>query len=406
MTEVANKINKNGNVPALRFPEFEGEWVEKKLGEVASIKSGSTPLRSNRLYFDEGDIPWVKTTDLNNSNIFDTEEKITHHANARINPVDTVLVAMYGGFNQIGRTGYLKVPAATNQALSAISPSNDYLQPAYLHIWLNAKVNLWKRIASSSRKDPNITGSDVAAFPVAMPSIIEQSKIASFLSLIDERISTQNKIIEELKTLKAALSKQIFSQKLRFKDVKGKDFPEWRNGFGNELFENSSNKKHSSDLPILAISQEHGAIPRDLIDYNITVTDKSIENYKVVDEGDFIISLRSFQGGIEFSNYKGICSPAYIILKPKVELNPIFYKYYFKTVEYIAKLNAKLEGIRDGKMISYKYFSEIELPIPSIMEQAKTASFLSAVGYRINIEEDALILLNSQKQFLLSKMFI
>ena len=70
---------------------------------------------------------------------------------------------------------------------------------------------------------------------------------------------------------------------------------------GNKVFEQISNKKHSSNLPILAISQEHGAVPRNLIDYKVVVSEESRENYKVVEIGDFIISLRSFQGGIEYS---------------------------------------------------------------------------------------------------------
>jgi type I restriction enzyme S subunit len=75
---------------------------------------------------------------------------------------------------------------------------------------------------------------------------------------------------------------------------------------GNLIFESISDRNHNSDLPILAITQEYGAIPRDLIDYQVSVTDKSVETYKVVDIGDFIISLRSFQGGIKYSNYRGI----------------------------------------------------------------------------------------------------
>ena len=114
-------------------------------------------------------------------------------------------------------------------------------------------------------------------------------------------------------------------------------------------------------MPILAISQEYGAVPREMINYQISVTEKSIDGYKVVEKGDFIISLRSFQGGIEYSNYKGICSPAYIILRSKIDINDHFYKTYFKTNNYIQELCRKLEGIRDGKMISYKYFSEIKL---------------------------------------------
>ena len=91
----------------------------------------------------------------------------------------------------------------------------------------------------------------------------------------------------------------------------------WKIVNGNELFESIVNKKHDSNLPVLAITQEYGAVPRDTINYNVIVSDKSIEGYKVVEIGDFIISLRSFQGGIEYSRYKGICSPAYIILRKR-----------------------------------------------------------------------------------------
>ena len=171
--------------------------------------------------------------------------------------------------------------------------------------------------------------------------------------------------------------------KLRFMGFEG----EWNFKYGNEIFDNISNKKHNSDLPILAITQDYGAIPRDLIDFKITVTDKSVENYKVVEVGDFIISLRSFQGGIEFSEYKGICSPAYIILRPIISIDRIFFKYYLKTPKYITHLNRKLEGIRDGKMISYSYFSDIILPLPSIEEQNKVSGFLALIESRIETQK-------------------
>src|SRR5690606_35152309 len=112
---------------------------------------------------------------------------------------------------------------------------------------------------------------------------------------------------------------------------------------GGEIFSSISDRKHNSDLPILAITQDQGAVPRELINYKITVTDKSVETYKVVQKGDFIISLRSFQGGIEYSNYKGICSPAYIILRNKIDIADLFYKFYLKTPNYIQILNSKLE---------------------------------------------------------------
>jgi type I restriction enzyme S subunit len=192
---------------------------------------------------------------------------------------------------------------------------------------------------------------------------------------------------------------------LKFKDENGNDYHDWELINGDELFESISNKKHNSDLPILAITQDKGAIPRHLINYDITVSSKSISGYKVVRKGDFIISLRSFQGGIEYSNYEGICSPAYIILRPIKRISRQMFKYYFKSYNFIQQLNRKLEGIRDGKMISYKYFSEIKLPFPAFDEQIKIASFLSAVDSKIEKLTIKKELLEKYKRGVMQKLF-
>ncbi|MGY6521503.1 MAG: restriction endonuclease subunit S [Mongoliitalea sp.] len=183
------------------------------------------------------------------------------------------------------------------------------------------------------------------------------------------------------------------------------DDGEWKYLNGDKLFDPITNKNHNSDLPILAITQEHGAIPRDLIDYNVSVTDKSIESYKVVEEGDFIISLRSFQGGIEYSNYLGLCSPAYIILRKKIELENHFYRQYFKSTPFIFDLNRNLEGIRDGKMVSYKQFSEILIPTPRFQEQQKIASCLSSLDELISAHSQKLELLKDHKKGLMQNLF-
>ncbi|TCQ96831.1 restriction endonuclease subunit S [Sphingobacterium sp. JUb20] len=188
---------------------------------------------------------------------------------------------------------------------------------------------------------------------------------------------------------------------LRFPDFNG----EWEFKNGNQIFDNISNKNHNSDLPILAITQEFGAIPRNLIDYKISVTDKSVEGYKVVEKGDFIISLRSFQGGIEYSEYKGICSPAYIILRSKAQIIDKFFKFYLKTPAYIISLNKNLEGIRDGKMISYKYFSEIHLPLPHIEEQNKISNFFNLIEARIQTQNKIIEGLKSRKIIVLKQIF-
>lgn len=198
--------------PRQRLPEFQntGEWKVKVLSEIATIRSGTTPLRSESKFYSGGTIPWVKTTDLNNSFISRTEECITPAAKAKINPADSVLVAMYGGFNQIGRTGYLTMPAATNQAISVLSPKKDEILPIYLLTWLNAKVDFWKKIASSSRKDPNITSTDVANFPISYPCIKEQGELANLFSSLDELIAIESQKIDTLKAHKSGLMQRLF----------------------------------------------------------------------------------------------------------------------------------------------------------------------------------------------------
>ena len=173
------------------------------------------------------------------------------------------------------------------------------------------------------------------------------------------------------------------------------------------MFKSITNKNHNSNLPILAITQDQGAVPRDQIEYNVTVTDKSLSNYKVVEVGDFIISLRSFQGGIEYSRFKGICSPAYIILRKREEnISELYYKYFFKTWRYIQSLNRNLEGIRDGKMISYSQFSSVKVPYPrSFKEQQKIADCLSSIDELIDAESRKLKALEKYKKGLMQKLF-
>lgn len=174
---------------------------------------------------------------------------------------------------------------------------------------------------------------------------------------------------------------------------------------GNMIFDATNNKNHNADLPILAVTQEHGVVPRDSINYNVTVTEKSLENYKVVEKGDFIISLRAFQGGIEYSEYHGICSPAYITLRKKTDISDSYYKHYFKSFRFIRDLNKDIEGLRDGKIITYRQFSSIYLPVPPKNEQEKIAACLSSIDRLISAEEKKLSLLNDYKKSWMQKLF-
>ena len=142
-----------------------------------------------------------------------------------------------------------------------------------------------------------------------------------------------------------------------------------------------------------------------MIDYHVSVTDKSIESYKVVEVGDFIISLRSFQGGIEYSQYHGICSPAYVVLRRRFEGSDDYFKHYLKTDTFIRILTKNLEGLRDGKMISYKQFSELLLPVPCPSEQEKIADCLNSVDELIAARARKLDALKTHKKGLLQQLF-
>jgi type I restriction enzyme S subunit len=179
----------------------------------------------------------------------------------------------------------------------------------------------------------------------------------------------------------------------------------WKKFFGNELFEQISDKNPEPGLPVLAITQEYGAIPRDMIDYHVSVTDKSIESYKLVKQGDFIISLRSFQGGIEYSQYHGICSPAYVILRRRNDGSDAYFKHYLKTDRFIRILTKNLEGLRDGKMISYKQFSELQIPVPAAEEQKTIADCLSSLDELIAAQGRKVEALKTHKKGLMQQLF-
>lgn len=211
-------------------------------------------------------------------------------------------------------------------------------------------------------------------------------------------MSSKNKIATSKAEAKPALV-----PKLRFPEFRESEG--WTPTAGDSLFEQVNDRNPESGLPVLAITQEHGAIPRHMIDYHVSVTEKSIESYKVVRTGDFVISLRSFQGGIEHSNYDGICSPAYVILRRRGEGSAEYFRHYLKTDKFIRILTKNLEGLRDGKMISFKQFSELMLPVPKSREQQKIADFLSSVDTLIAAQARKVDALKTHKKGLMQQLF-
>ena len=172
-----------------------------------------------------------------------------------------------------------------------------------------------------------------------------------------------------------------------------------------EVFSNISNKKHNGDLEVLSSTQDKGIIPRSMLDIDIKYDKESTSNYKKVEKGNFVISLRSFQGGIEYSEYEGLISPAYTVLGSKVEICDDYYKSYLKSPDYIQRLNTAVYGIRDGKNISYDDFSLIYIPFPPLPEQQKIAEILSTQDKLIELQEKKIEQLKELKKAYLQKMF-
>ncbi len=198
-------------------------------------------------------------------------------------------------------------------------------------------------------------------------------------------------------------TKPALVPKLRFPEFREADG--WTLEASDSLFDQINDRNPEPGLPVLAITQEHGAIPRHMIDYHVSVTEKSIESYKVVRVGDFIISLRSFQGGIEYSRYHGICSPAYVILRRRGKGSDEYFRHYLKTDTFIRILTKNLEGLRDGKMVSYTQFSELRLPTPEPAEQQKIAECLSSVDELIAAQARKLDALKTHKKGLMQQLF-
>ena len=164
--------------------------------------------------------------------------------------------------------------------------------------------------------------------------------------------------------------------------------------------------KNHPDETVLTIVQGKGTLPREQAGRNIHYDDASLSNYKMVQKGDFIIHLRSFEGGLEMANENGIVSPAYTILRGKKPHSSRFYEAYFHTDEFVNHVLSKsVEGIRDGRQISYDAFKWLGLPYCSPSEQAKIAELFSVLTKRIEKQTVLVDSLKKDKRGVIPRVF-
>jgi len=171
-----------------------------------------------------------------------------------------------------------------------------------------------------------------------------------------------------------------------------------------DVFKSVTNKKHNGEFEVLSATQERGVVPRSQVDIDIKYDEANITGYKKVDRGDFVISLRSFQGGIEYSEYEGLVSPAYTVLKSVLPICDGYYRAYLKSVDYISRLNKGTYGIRDGKQIGFEDFGDMVVHYPPIAEQERIAEILSAKDKLIALKERLIEEKKRQKKALMQQL--
>ena len=229
----------------------------------------------------------------------------------------------------------------------------------------------------------------------------EQRKIADFLIALDRRINAQQSLVDNLKKYKRGAVDSLLAQKLNFSS-----HTKWEELKISDLFSPVSDKGHS-DLTVLTIVQGIGTLPRDSVDRRISYDKASTNTYKRVEKNDFILHLRSFEGGLELANSEGVVSPAYTILRANKVISPNFYYAYFRSYWFISnKLRIAVEGIRDGKSINMDTFWNITIPYPSLDEQYQIAEYLRTVDTRLTNAEQVLGNLLRLRSGLMQQLFI
>ncbi len=412
-------------IPTLRFPKSRGRnrWVVSTIGEI--FESLPTASYSRAYLSEEGSIGYIHYGDIHtkyNSYIDLSKVKLPSipvelkKKYRFVKDGDLVLTDASEDYLGIGKAVEI-INVGKHKTICGLHTillrETQHVFCVGFKTYLFQSPTVKKQIErlSVGFKVNSISYNAIKDIRIAYPdNKQEQEKISKCLQTIETEIRANVVALNKMLQHKKALLQNLFPQRGEvtpnkcFNDSDKKEG--WRIKFGGDLFYPVSNKNHQFELPILAISQGKGAIPRDEINYRVSVSEKSIEGYKVVEVGDFIISLRSFQGGIEYSRYRGLCSPAYVVLRKKTDnLYDDFYRHYFKTTRFIQDLTRNLEGIRDGKMISFQQFSEIRIPYPSYEEQQKIADILTSLDKIIELKKRKIELLKLQEKGLLQQLF-
>lgn len=239
------------------------------------------------------------------------------------------------------------------------------------------------------------------SIPFFEPPIPEQNKIVAYLdkrtTLIENCKCQRERELQTLNELKQAEIASVVTRGLN-PDVPMKDSGQIQFGKVPAHWDtiklkycfNQRSEKGFPNEPVLCATQSKGVIPQSLYENRVVVVNKGFDGLKLVKVGDFVISLRSFQGGIEYAYYQGIISSAYTILTPKDERNSKYFKYLFKSHPFIQLLQTCVTGIREGQNINYSVLGNNFIPVPPIEEQNAIVEYIESKTSKIDTMIEAL----------------
>ena len=370
--------------------KLPSDWQIKTINEVCNIYTGNSinkkKKEENFIGLKEG-LNYIGTKDISFNNIIEYENGVKipfkDLKDFKIAKSNTSLLCIEGG--SAGRKiGFTNQDVCFGNKLCCFEAIED--EPKFIYFYLQSNDFLREFNSNIQGLIGGVNKENLRKIKIPIPPLNEQKRIASALSKIDAYLENTIKLIEEKERFKRGIAKKLLTCK------EGENIPEARfKGFEYEweivklgdMFDNFK-EKNNEDKIILSSTIDKGVIPNSLTERKIIRKKESLSNYKLVKKGCFVISLMSFQSGFEYSDYEGIISPAYTVLKPKIEMAHYFYKYYFKSFKFIKDLRPYAEGIRHGKQIKFKACKDILVPYPSIEEQEKIGGYLSLLDAEID----------------------
>lgn len=400
--------------PKLRFKEFDGDWDTSKIDKIASVTSGGTPSRANPEYWN-GDIPWVTTSLVDFNVIHSAEEFITkegvNNSSAKLFPKDTILMAMYGQGITRGKVAILGIEATTNQACCAIKLKDGYETQFIFQNLMNRYDEI--RDLSNDGGQKNLSAGIIKDIEISIPSKGEQTKIATFLSAVDEKISQLTQKHQLLSQYKQGMMQKLFSQQIRFKADDGSEFEGWE----ETIFEKIGVFLKGKGISKADIVPD-GKIPciryGELYTYYGEVISKIISSTNI--EAKNLVLSKANDILIPASGETQIdIATASCVLQDNIALsgdlnifrtkeNGIFLSYLIRS-----KLKMQIAQLAQGNSVVHLYASQLKgvsFSLPCLEEQTKIANFLSAIDQKIEVAAQQIEQAKQWKKGLLQQMFV